>query len=187
MNDDDIKLNYSIDYLKSLFEKENKSFIKDIFAFELMYHCKYCNSDYDFIPKYMLYLCNKNDNLKEQRINLYTILSEADKCINCKNKVKLNFKTFPKILIVAFSTNLDIKYNYQEKIELEHFPNKKNKVEYFLISMILKCEKNYETYCKLTKWNLYEEKEKKQLLKPINQLKTIVDKKSPLLLIYRKL
>ena len=198
-------ISYKIDDLRKMSNEIHNSFIKKNFFFEIESDC--CNNSFSNCILYFTYKDFISNSLKNQNINLETILSKINIdciCKSCGKKTnsKLKFKSLPEILIIICPTKSDynVKYSYKEKISLKkYYINKKN-CEYELICTIIKSEQKqaYETYCKSSKekdkWYHYKENDEKYNQEEGNgklghKTNFFNTKKtnSPYLLIYRKI
>jgi len=196
-----LKIDYKIDEIKKDFFKFKNSFINDLFFFELGLKDK-CLCKVNFFSTY--YMLSLDDDslfkdLKNQNINIYSLLSKAiiklqcNKC-NKSKKTKILFKSLPKILIIYIKPKIEnnIIFNYNIDIELKKYLlEKKDNARFELISMIRIGPNNeIKTYCKSSKnniWYKYTESLDQEYFEEIilpNELGNYKD--IPNLLIYQK-
>lgn len=200
-------ISYKIDDLRKMSNEIHNSFIKKNFFFEIESENNCCNNSFSNCILYFTYNDFKSNSLKNQNINIETILSIINIdciCKSCgkKTKSKLKFKSLPEILIIICPTESDynVKYSYREKINLKKYSINKKNCEYELICTIIKSEQKqtYETYCKSSKekdtWYQYKENDEKynqkkgksKLDNKTNFFKTKITN-PPYLLIYKKI
>ena len=167
-------LEYNKIKLKEKMHQRKKTFISDIFFFKLSLEC--CSQNCSSTNCILSFDIDNLDNLnikKNESIDIETILSQAKihlQCDYCKKKKLSNiqFKTYPKILIIAFQTkkNYNIKFNYTQQIDIDNksflgFSNDNSKYE--MISIITKNDNDENvatTYCKSSihknNWRVYK-------------------------------
>ena len=197
-------LEYNKIKLKDNMHQRTKTFISDIFFFELILKCCSENCSTNCI------LSVDIDNLdikKIESVDIETILSQARidlQCDHCKKKKLSNikFKTYPKILIIAFQQkkNYNIKFNYTEQIDIDNnksfleYGNDNSKYE--MISIITKNDNdaNVVTYCKSSihknNWHVYKKdlgtnKQKPKEIYIFNDIKLLSN--IPYILVYQQI
>ena len=202
VNNDNNTINYKIDYLRLTALDNNKSFIKELFFFEIKSKC--CKEN-----NYLSYLLSFNGEqlykqFKNNKINIESILSSGKAEITCQKCYKIKesqfkFVKFPEVLIIVIQykkedyTLNSLNLYLMETMKIKNI--KKEIQEYKLISMIIKKENKIETYCKPfmenNLWNEYLEEDKEQKIiyyKSFNEI--FKDKNNPVnpcLLIFQKL
>ena len=199
INDNSISINYNIEYLKLICFSNKPSFIRELFFFQLQSTCcKKSNLAY-------LLSFNNEDLYKEfknNKIKIESILTSGKTNITCKkcfktNTSKIHFISFPKLLIIVIKStenkkNCVLNFEAIEKMKIKNI--NQNIQEYELISMIIKKENTFATYCKTfmdkNRWIEYLEEEKGQKIN-INKSLYDINKENkpinPYLLIFQKL
>ena len=192
--EDEQNINYEINNLKKLSTEINNSFIKNLFFFELQIDDKCCENNY-IIDCLLYYSREEIEIIKDQKINIDTILTLKTnyKCKICNKEKnsKFKFKSPPQILIIIFSKEIDYNFNfsYKDKMDLKKYSIEKKSNNYELISLIIKANQGFETYCKSSiennNWYHYKEGINEQSIdKVILKQNQVLNK--PYLLIYKK-
>ena len=199
------KIDYRLDYLRKNISITDKSFIKDLFFFNILSSSpsKCCNKYIESTNYILSYNKSNFSKLYGKKISLNTLFNSEKKFVcNCRTELqsKLVFKTLPKILIIIleFIDDYQIKFNYEQSIDIIEFVSDKSKhkciSKYELISLIIsnKNPKKIRTYCKSLNekniWYQYEESTIQQNFEKIQNFNKIQSNKElPFLLVYKNL